>query len=341
MDNFKRDTPPIKSPTTQTETSTNSNAIVDRELNLDNIFSSDHAWKESLPKAKTITLIATGDVMLGRTINSNNIKNNNFLYPFEKTAEFLKAADLTLINLEGPLNSPCPAKNDGMIFCGDVRNIEGLKFADIDVANLANNHSSNYGKEGLLQTEQLLTDAGILISGLNGVTYKEIKGYKIAFLGFNDIDPRNAGVTPANEEIIKNEIEDAKSKSDFIIVSFHWGVEYQSQPTTKQKYLAHFAVDNGADLIIGNHPHWFQPVEIYNNKIIAYSHGNFIFDQSWSQKTQEGIIGIYTIYENKIVDVEFIPNIIKKGQPEIAQKPDKERLISELKSQSLLLQNSQ
>ncbi len=104
----------------------------------------------------TVTLIVAGDVMLGRSINYRSAKQNNFVWPFEKTVEVLKTADITFINLESPFVDNCPLTNSGMVFCSDQRNIQGLTFAGIDIVNLANNQIGNYGQEGIKQTRQLL-----------------------------------------------------------------------------------------------------------------------------------------------------------------------------------------
>lgn len=112
-------------------------------------------------------------------------------------------------------------------------------------------------------------------------------------------------------------------------------MEYTDQPTQRQKELAHLAIDTGADLVIGNHPHWIQPVEIYKNKLIVYAHGNFVFDQMWSAKTREGIIGRYTFYGDRLIDAEFLPVQINDfGQPRFLTGETKSVLLEVLKQQS-------
>src|SRR5690606_2312827 len=128
----------------------------------------------------------------------------------------------------------------------------------------------------------------------------------IAFLGYDDIEVQQ-GVSKADPDIIRKEIQEARNMADIVIVQFHWGVEYVSQPSERQRKLGMLAIDSGADLVIGNHPHWIQPIEIYKDKLITYAHGNFIFDQMWSEKTKEGVIGKYYFYNNKLVDAEYMP----------------------------------
>ena len=101
------------------------------------------------------------------------------------------------------------------------------------------------------------------------------------------------------------------------VVSFHWGKEYELLPVAgpgiapdNPKEIGHLAIDDGADLVIGNHPHWVQPVEIYNGHLITYAHGNFIFDQMWSQETREGMVGRYTFYGTRLIRVDYRPLVI-------------------------------
>lgn len=264
------------------------------------------------PNPPRIILIATGDVIPARYVNMQIIKNKDFAWPYKYVGDLMRRGDITLINLESPLIKNCPLTAEGLVFCGDARNVEGLVFAGVDVANLANNHAGNYGQEGLEETEKLLGDNGLAVTGINGPTFKEVRGIKFAFLGYNDV-----GVA-ADEEKIKSEITQAKKMAEVVIVSFHWGTEYQDAPDQRQVYLAHYAIDAGADLIIGNHPHWIQPVEIYKNKTIKYAHGNLVFDQMWSEKTTLGEIGKYIFEGKNLVKIEFVPiKIFDYGQPKL------------------------
>lgn len=272
-------------------------------------------------KSNAITLIATGDIMLGRTVNFKTVSGDNFNWPFEKTIELLRSADITLINLEGTLPKKCESTMVGMRFCGDQRNIEGLIHAGVDIVNLANNHSGDFGKDGFTETLNLLTENSILVTGVDGPTYKRVNNINLAFLGYTDI-PQYISVIPlATEERIKKEVQNAAENTDIVVTSFHFGVEYIDQPTKRQVDLAHLAIDSGADIVIGHHPHWIQPIEIYKDKPIIYSLGNFVFDQEWSQKTKEGNIVKIILTKEGVKEYELIPILIKDfGQPEIVSK---------------------
>ncbi len=275
------------------------------------------------------TIIATGDVIPARSVNFQVVQRKDFKWPYLKIADVLKNADITFINLETPLILNCPITQEGMIFCGDSRNVEGLVYAGVDIASFANNHIANYGLEAIKETKELLNANGILVTGINGAEVIDVRGIKFAFLGFNDI-----GV-PVSEEKIKNEIADARKKADVLVVTFHWGTEYRDQPDERQKILAHSAVDAGADLIIGNHPHWIQPTEIYKDKLITYAHGNLVFDQEWSLKTKLGVVGKYTFYDMKLINTEYFPVLIENyGQPHFLEGDEKKKVLEDMKSQS-------
>ncbi len=265
------------------------------------------------PKNYLFTLVATGDYIPARSVNYKSIVYKDFTWAVKDFAPLLNSADIALINLEAPLLKNCPITNEGFTFCGTEKHLEGLAFAGIDIACMANNHASNYGASGLRETKTLLSKENIQVCGTieSPIAYLNIKNKKISFVAFNDIGSFS-GVLPANDNFIKRYISLAKETSDIVIVSFHWGTEYTYSPTERQIDLVHKAVDLGASLVVGNHPHWIQPVEKYKDSLIVYAHGNFIFDQMWSEETKQGIVGKYFFNsQGKIVDATFYPVYIK------------------------------
>ena len=256
-----------------------------------------------------VTLNFTGDVILGRSVNTQSIKKGDFSWAFRNIYKDLQSADLTIINLESPLLEKCPLTDGGFIFCGDKRHLEGLKLAGVDVVGASNNHFGDYGNEGVLETVKRLKEENIGVSGLREyeIFYQEVKGTKFAFLAFSDLGSRSDLVRRASEEDMKKFISEARLNSDFVVVQMHWGDEYQEFPNQRQKDLGRKVVDFGADLVIGNHPHWIQGYEIYQNKHIFYALGNFIFDQEWSQKTKEGVILKAIIQNKKMQNFDFTP----------------------------------
>lgn len=306
------------------------------DLTLEKIFSQDHSWTDALPPERKIVIMATGDVLLARSVNYKNVRSGNFKWPFEKTADVLQSADKTFINLETPLIENCPVTYEGMIFCGDSRNIEGLLYAGVDVVNVANNHIDNYGEGGVSSTTALLKNTGLLVSGEDNIATTNIRGINFAFLGYNELDFGNETAVKERREQIVSDIKSADAISDIVVVQFHWGNEYTTEITEQQRALAHLAVDAGTDLIIGNHPHWVQPVEIYKGKFIAYAHGNFVFDQEWSPETKQGVVGKYTFFDRELVDVEFLPIQIEEyGQPRFISRENAKEVFSKLQAGSI------
>lgn len=275
------------------------------------------------------TIIATGDVLLARSVNAKTVSRNDFTWPFHKTYQKLREADITIVNLETPLLDPCPIMTDRMVFCGDKRNTAGLEFAGVDVVNIANNHIGNYGTDGMKQTIESIQNVGMYTSGTPDISVVDVRGMKFAFLGFSEFPQQ--GILSANEQTVSEIVKKAKTLADVVITSFHWGIEYTRIPSELQKTLGKVAIDSGADLVIGHHPHWWQPVEIYNGKLIMYSHGNFVFDQEWSAETKEGIVGKYYFYDDTFIDAEFFPvRIVDYGQPYFLEGDEKNNVMSEL-----------
>jgi poly-gamma-glutamate synthesis protein (capsule biosynthesis protein) len=138
------------------------------------------------------------------------------------------------------------------------------------------------------------------------------------------------------------EIKKLRPKVDVLAVAVHWGAEYVSIPTAVPPVaddnpveIAHLAIDAGADLLIGNHPHWVQAVEVYKGKFIAYAHGNYIFDQMWSYETRVGVIGKYTFYDDTLVGVEFTPTLIQNyAQPVPLEGPERQAVLDGMKAAS-------
>lgn len=285
-----------------------------------------------------ISLVFTGDIIPARSVNNTMVRLNDFTYPFAKTGDFLSQADLTIINLEAPLIDHCPVTDTGMVFCGDKRFLEGLLFSGVDVATLANNHSTNYGQDGLEQTVALLTENNILTVGLDNIGYKEIKGIRFAFLGFNGVSPLEAGVSVIDEQEIKEKVKQAAEAADFVVLLFHFGKEYSFQPVADGQIapfdpikISRFAIDQGADLVVGNHPHVVQGYEKHQNKFIFYALGNFIFDQMWSEETRIGAVLKLNLLGSQVNSFSLHPVIIENySQPVFLEGEEKEKVLEKI-----------
>lgn len=307
---------------------------------LEQIFSDEHNLEATLSAQRLRVIIATGDIIPARSVNIKVLQQKDFNWPYLKTFQITQGADITFSNLESPEIKKCPTTSEGMSFCGDYRNIEGLKFAGIDIVSLANNHAGNFGVEGIKETIKHLEDLRIDVVGtaFSNLVIKDIRGIKFAFLGFNDIGKNQPGVANVQDNNLSLEIINAKNKADVVVVTFHWGTEYKDFPDERQIFLGRLAIDSGADLVIGNHPHWIQGVEFYKNKFITYAHGNFVFDQMWSQKTREGVVGKYTFYDNQLIDVEYLPIQINDfGQPTLIDGKKGRIVLDQMKNISIKL----
>lgn len=307
-------------------------------VSLQTIFQDDHSWTATLSADRVRTLVVTGDILTARDVNNEAVSRNNFVYVFSHIAPILKKADLTYINLETPLLSTCALTTTGMIFCGSEKHTDGLISAGVDVASLANNHMNNHGLRGIKETQKILTSVGIAAAGVSGPVYKDVRGVTFAFLAYNDIGPKEEGIAHSNVASIKQEIQDAKTKADIIVMMPHWGVEYHRMPHPRQREYAHMMIDEGVDLVVGNHPHWYQPIELYKNKFIMYAHGNTIFDQMWSEETKKGVLGVYTFYDAMLIDVEFIPTYtIAGGESTLLEGAKKSEVLQSLYESSTKL----
>ena len=301
------------------------------KVSLDSIFTKQNDLSK-LDQKKLVTLDATGDVIIGRGSNWPAVTSGNFNYNWEGTASFLKKADLTLINLESPLIVGCKLMTTGTTFCGDPRQVQGLVFAGVDIASIINNHIDNFGQAGREETERLFEKNNIGWTGFGHFELKNLKGIKFGFLAYNGVEAS----FPRDE--MDSEIKEAKKKVDILVVSAHWGMEYELTPKPSgnvapddPKEIAHLIVDSGADLVIGNHPHTVQGVEIYKNKLITYAHGNFIFDQTWSQETQEGVVGEYIFYGKNLVNVKFHPTLVDVSyKPKFLNEKDGQHILDRM-----------
>ncbi|MCL5090671.1 MAG: CapA family protein [Patescibacteria group bacterium] len=266
--------------------------------------------RNSQPTLTPFSLIAVGDIMLGRFVNVKMIEHQDWRYPFLKTAPFLASADLTFGNLEAPFVENCPTTATGMIFCARKEAIEGLKFTGFDVLSIANNHILNQRQKGREETINLLKQNGISPS-FDSLTMKKLPDEIIGFLSF-DLTVNN------DPKPVLGVVKESSSKVDILIISLHWGAEYEKEPRPWQKNLAHQIIDAGAKVIIGHHPHVTQPTEEYHNGLIFYSLGNFVFDQDWSEETKKGKIAKIIFKGKEIESFEEISLYIEdNSQPQI------------------------
>ena len=278
------------------------------------------------------TILFVGDIMLDRAVERLMERNSNF-YPFQKINQFTKGIDIVFGNLEGPIvENPPNFSDDSLEFAFLPSVIEGLKFANFNLLSLANNHSLNMGESGLAETREFLEKANINFIGdpLKCSDKFLFQKNNIIFFGFNRIYPFNC----SDKEIIET-IKSIKLKNPegFLIISAHWGKEYQVKSSIRQQKLAREIIDAGADLIIGHHSHTVQEIEIYKNKLIFYSLGNFIFDQYFSKYTQQGLAIRLEINKNKLA-FQLFPIQSKLSQPFLMEQKESEEFLEKLAERS-------
>jgi len=264
-------------------------------------------------KPNRVKIILTGDVMLGRSVMIEAIEQEDPLFPFRKVADVLREVDLVFINLENPIIKDCPRHVGGFTFCTTYEIAEGLTFSGVDVVNLANNHSGNYGSYGINETINYLERNEILATGVGKLVTKEVNGTNFGFLGFEYVFKPS---DPEHLELVKK----SDSTVDILIVGVHWGDEYKDTANQFQRNLAREFIKNGADVVVGHHPHWVQDSEIVDGVPVYYSLGNFVFDQMWSEETKKGAIVELIFEDGKFIEDRLIKTYIReRGQPEFVE----------------------
>lgn len=238
-----------------------------------------------------IVIGAVGDIMLaGRW--TPLLRQKGYDHPFDGVAAALADSDINLANLESPIargGEEYTAKK--FRFRAEPEVAKAVRKAGFNLVTLANNHSMDFGPEALIETMANLEAANIAWIGAGAglaearqMAFFNVKGKKIAFLGYSLTQPveffagrKRPGTAPGYEHLFIPDIAQARREADYVIVSFHWGKEGSSTPLPLQRSIAHKAIDAGADVIIGHHPHVLQGIERYGKGIVFYSLGNFVF----------------------------------------------------------------
>ncbi|MEI6580948.1 MAG: CapA family protein [bacterium] len=289
-----------------------------------------------------VTLLFGGDLMLDRGVKNSVMKNFNGDYSsLFNNLDILKKADITFANLEGPASDQGADRRNLYSFRMDTSIIPAISGAGINIVSLANNHMGDWGRNafsdtltGLKENEILYTGGGINSEEVEKPTIIEKYGMKIGYLAFSDTGPnwmkadeKTPGILLASNPRFDEIITSASKQVDYLIVSFHFGEEYKTKHNERQQYLARRAIDNGAKIIIGTHPHVVEDTEVYKNGFIAYSLGNFIFDQYFSENTMQGmLLQIKLNRDGTMLVNKNIVKLNKSFQPESVIKGKEEKL---------------
>ena len=279
------------------------------------------------PYDPTVTLMFGGNVNLLDAIGAS--VGNDYHWAFANMDEY-RQADVAMVNLENPLTSSTlnPGKKQ-LNFKADPEAVKVLTAGGVDIVNLANSHAMDYEEPGLVDTINTLNNAGIghLGAGRNIKEARrpdiiEVKGQRIAYLGYYDADLHaadqgKAGINSRRNNRVAEDIRALRGQVDWIIVNYHWGVELADYPGDWQIDLARFTIDQGADLVVGHHPHVLQGAEVYKGRPIVYSLGNFIFGGNARSDYDTAVLKVSL--KDRNMKVEFLPVEVKKFQPNVVK----------------------
>ena len=294
-----------------------------------------------------ITISLVGDCTLGtdEAFAYDTSLNAYQLYRgsdyFLQNVKTIFAEDDLTINMEGPLTESTERNGEKFAFKGAPGFVDILSGSSVEAANLANNHSHDYGEQGFEDTKRILSDAGITAFGYDETALITIKGIKIGLVGIYELHDHLERAWQLKDNIAKVKQEGA----DLIITIFHWGNERETVPDSNQLELGHIAIDYGADLVAGHHPHVLQGIEEYRGKYIVYSLGNFCFGGNSAPDDMDTMIfqQTFTIQSGEVLtdeNITLIPCSISSEtgfnnyQPTPAEGSEAERILQKIDERS-------
>ncbi len=301
-----------------------------------------------------ITVAAVGDLMMSSWI-IDVVAENGVDFPFDSTRHFIAPMDVAIANLEAPLTANGERFEDKKYtFKVPPNFINGIANAGFDVVTMANNHIVDFGCEGILDSFAALEGAGLYHCGAGrnrdeacAPTIVDVHGVRVAFIGFSMTYPDDfwatavrCGTCYPTEELLFEVIRQAEEQADLTVVSFHWGAEKYTTPRDYQKKFGRLAIDFGADLVLGHHPHVLQGLELYQGKLIAYSLGNYVF-ASYSNTARSSMVVQAQIDQTGLLFAKIIPlnvhNHSTNFQPVALRGQSRQNVLDELNELSLPL----
>ena len=274
----------------------------------------------------TLTVSAVGDCTLGMDENATystslvaKYEEEGASYFFAGVYDVLSADDLTIANFEGVLTESEDREDKSFAFKGDPEYTSILTDGSIEAVNLANNHSHDYGDESYTDTITYLEEAGIASFGYDRYSVLEVNGVQVGLIGIYEL----ADGIDCEDDMLEMMEEVEKAGAELIIVTFHWGEELETTPDETQVELAHAAIDAGADLVIGHHPHVLQGIEVYNGKNIVYSLGNFCFGGNSNPDDKDTMIfqQTFTVTDGEVAD-DNVTNIVPCSLSSVSDSND-------------------
>ena len=301
-------------------------------------------------EAGKVVLMLVGDIMLAGSASST-LSREGYEYPFAATSNILRGSDIAVGNLETPIaRKGLEFIEKKFRFKADPKAAAAIRKTGFSVLTLANNHIMDFGAQGLAETLQNLkkekilhTGAGRNLAEARMPALVEKNGQKIAFLAYSLTYPvafyaglNQPGAAPGYPRYFREDIKKVKSCADYVVVSFHWGAESAAFPKSYQMEVAHMAIDAGADVVVGHHPHVLQGIERYKGKLILYSLGNFAFG-SMSRNVEASVIA-KIVLDRGVREVELFPlnvmNAEVRYQPALLKGSRGTRVISHLQDLS-------
>lgn len=297
----------------------------------------------------TIAISAAGDVTLGRdekfgwerTFDHElELQNGDFGYFFRNVKDIFESDDLTIVNLETTLTTAAKKAEKKYRFKADPSYVEILKQGNIEAVSIANNHTLDFLDKGYKDTLETLDEAGVGYFGYEHKYITQVRDTKIGVLGYYCMK-----VTDKQKSEIKQAIDELKNEgTDLVIIMFHWGIERDYWPNSVQKELAHFSIDNGADLVLGSHPHVLQGIEDYKGKQIVYSLANFCFGGNKNPNDKDTMIYVqrFNFKNGELISQEYeaipcsISSVSNRNnyQPTPLKDKEADRVIKKIKKYS-------
>lgn len=312
------------------------------------------AVQDAAAEPVSFTVTFAGDCTLGTdeafsyssSLNAKYSEVGDPSYFMSNVYDIFSTDDLTIVNMEGTLTESTSRQDKTFAFKGPAEFTSILTSGDIEAASLANNHSKDYGESSYTDTISALDAAGILNFGYDRIAYADVKGVKVALIGTYELAIHEGIET----EMVNNINAAREAGADVVLVYIHWGIEREYVPNSTQMNLGHAAIDAGADLVIGSHPHVIQGYEVYKDRYIVYSLGNFCFGGNSNPSDKDCMIfqQTFTVTNGEVAkdgQVKIIPCSISSTsshnnyQPTPATGDEASRIMAKIEESSESIAN--
>jgi poly-gamma-glutamate capsule biosynthesis protein CapA/YwtB (metallophosphatase superfamily) len=296
--------------------------------------------------SRPVILLFAGDVTLARHIGTDVGRKVGYVFQkWEEVGEY----DFFMVNLEDPITLSDQAEEKEFTFRMHPRYVRTLETGRINIVDLANNHIGDYGAEGLDDTMHYLDSAGIHYVGAGRDLQQarrplllEKNGERIGILAYAGGDfcagANKPGFAPRYDTYVVSDVKKLRNRVDYLVVGFHWGTELAERPSSGQVKLAHEAIDAGADLVIGHHPHTLQGIERYKTGVVAYSLGNFVFGGNHLSTYPTAVLKV--VLRGRSSEVELVPIEVTRWQPHLPAADVAERIVDLVRERSRMFPQS-